>query len=741
MAEALNRYREQAASISSNAAVTPLNDNEPAIGHVTLAVSDMHCGACIQSVEGTLGKLSGVVSVRANLAARRTSIAYERSKLTIEDLIAALTHAGHEAAELSGSPDAEAAARDGDLLKRLGVAGFAAMNVMLLSVSVWAGAGGDMDASVQSMFHWLSAMIAVPAVAYAGQPFFKSAAGALRGRRLNMDVPISLGVILATGMSLMQTMRGSEQVYFDAAITLLAFLLIGRLLDQQMRTKAAGAAANLLGFRAFYASRLHDDGRVERIAVRTLQPGMRVLCATGERVAADGLIVEGQSDLDESLLTGESAPKPAAHGTRVYAGTLNLTAPILVEATARDDASLISEMVRLMEAAEQNRGRYMRLADRAARIYAPCVHVLGLSTFAGWMLAGYGWEPALTAAIAVLIITCPCALALAVPAVQVAASSRLFSRGLILKAADGLERMSEIDTVVFDKTGTLTTGEPRLANAAAISNDLLLAAARLAAASRHPYSRAIVAEAVRRERLVEAASGVSEVAGSGLSVRSAQGEERLGSPAWCGVADRATGNPVICYRDAQGSVTAFEMADTLREDATTVVAALVKGGYQVELLSGDSAGAVAASAQSARIAQWSAGKRPGEKIARLEELKANGRHVLMVGDGLNDAPALAAAYASISPASAADISQTAADAIMQGKKLGALVEALSVSKAAHRLALQNFGIAVVYNIFFVPLAMAGLVTPLIAAIAMSASSITVTANAVRLKAMKLELKA
>ncbi len=743
MAEALRLAgtHQKADPAGVHAAPGATNDNGPVIEHVTLAVSDMHCGACIQSVEGTLAKLPGVVSARANLAARRVSIAHEADKLHIEDLIAALTKAGHEAAELSSTPDAEAAARDGDLLKRLGVAGFAAMNVMLLSVSVWAGAAsGDMESSVQSLFHWLSALIALPAIAYAGQPFFKSAAGALRGGRLNMDVPISLGVVLATAMSLYQTIRGSHDVYFDAAITLLAFLLVGRLLDQQMRTKAAGAAANLLGFRAYFASRVHDDGRVERISARNLKPGMRVLAATGERIAADGIVREGTSDLDDSLLTGETATRVATPGTRVYAGTLNLSGPLVVEATATEEGSLIAEISRLMEAAEQNRGRYMRLADRAARIYAPAVHILGLLTFTGWLLAGHGWEPALTTAIAVLIITCPCALALAVPTVQVAASSRLFARGIILKAADGLERMSEIDTVVFDKTGTLTMGEPRLSDPSAIPGDVLTRAARLAAASRHPYSRAIVAEAVARGQSVQAAANVSEVPGCGLSVATAHGQEQLGSADWCG-ANLSGSTSSICYRDALGRVTVFDMRDTLREDAADVVARLVAGGFAVELLSGDRPEAVAAAARGAGIATWRGGQRPDQKIARLEELKSAGRRVLMIGDGINDAPALAAAHASMSPASAADVSQTAADAIMQGKRLSGVSDALAVAKAAHRMALQNFGIAIVYNAIFVPLAMAGLVTPLIAAIAMSVSSITVTANAVRLKVMRLELKA
>ena len=277
-------------------------------------------------------------------------------------------------------------------MRRLGVAGFAAMNIMLLSVSVWSGAGGDMDRSVQTLFHWLSALIALPAVAYAGQPFFGSAASALKARRLNMDVPISLGVILATAMSLFQTMRGSEQVYFDAAVTLLAFLLIGRLLDQQMRRRAAGAATNLLGLRLTSASVVDPDGNVRRVPVRSLLPGMCVAVAAGERIAADGVIVHGESSIDDSLITGESAPRAARPGDTVYAGTVNLAQPLRIEVTAREDGSLLAEIARLMAQAEQGRGRYVRLADRAARFYAPAVHVLGLSTFIGWLLAGHGWE-------------------------------------------------------------------------------------------------------------------------------------------------------------------------------------------------------------------------------------------------------------------------------------------------------------------------------------------------------------
>ena len=710
----------------------------PSLETVTLAIENLHCGGCIEPVERTLGGLSGVVEARANLSARRVLATYDAARLTPDQLIAALEAAGFRAAELSGDAVIAGANLNADLTRRLGVAGFAAMNIMLLSVSVWSGAGGDMDRSVQTLFHWLSALIALPAVAYAGQPFFRSAAAALQARRLNMDVPISLGVVLATAMSLFQTARGSEQVYFDAAVTLLAFLLIGRLLDQQMRTRASGAAANLLGLRLTSAAVLGSDCRVERIPVKRLEPGMRLISAAGERIAADGIVRDGTSEIDEGLITGESVPRRVAAGAGVFAGTINLAQPLTIEVTARDESSLLADIARLMAAAEQGRGRYVRLADRAARLYAPAVHILGLSTFIGWMLAGHGWEPALTAAIAVLIITCPCALALAVPVVQVAAASRLFSKGIILKNADGLERMAEIDTIVFDKTGTLTKGEPQLVGAAEISDDVLAAAAGLAINSRHPYARAVVAAARARGIEPRAAAGVSETTGAGLARTMPAGEERLGSASWTGAEPSDAFGPQLWFKPATGPAVAFRFADSLRDDAANVVAKLKASGLEIELLSGDRAEAVAPIVHEAGILHWAAAKKPDEKIARLEALKAAGRKVLMVGDGLNDAPALAAAHASLSPSTAADISQTAADAVFQGARLEPVVEILAVARAAHRLALQNFALAIAYNAVFVPLAIAGLVTPLIAAVAMSASSVTVTANAIRLRSRTLE---
>ena len=690
---------------------------------IRLAVPDMHCGGCMRKVERALTGLPGVVSVRANLSAKRVSIVAAPASTDAERCIDVLRGTGFASALLADTVvPAKRDAAEQDYLKRLGVAGFAAANIMLLSVSVWSGHAGDMPASLQTLFHWLSALIALPAIAYAGQPFFASARTALASRRLNMDVPISLGVTLATAMSLYQTMRGSEQVYFDAAITLLFFLLVGRALDQRMRQRAASAAENLLGLRTPSASMITADGRVERVPTSTIEAGQRILVAAGERLAVDARLTKGATDIDESLITGESRPRHALVGDHLYCGTINLGMPIEVEATAVADNTLLAEIARLIATAEQARGRYVRLADRAASIYAPAVHVLGAATFAGWMLAGHGWEPALTAAIAVLIITCPCALALAVPAVQVVATGRLFRNGVVLKAADGLERLAEVDTVVLDKTGTLTLGEPRVLNVAELSDRVLVRAASLASQSRHPYARAVVHAARERGLSVPLLEGVHELAGTGLVAWNLGKELRLGSAGHCGVAAGPEPNQSLWFRDGDAAPIAFRLADPLRPGVRGTVDALIRGGYAVEILSGDRTEAVAEAAREIGIEHWRAEQRPTDKLARIGQLADNGRKVLMVGDGLNDAPALAAGHASMSPANAADISQTAADAILQGPSLQPIIETLLLAKAVRRHALENFAIALGYNVVFVPLAVMGLVTPLIAAIAMSRRS-------------------
>ncbi len=719
------------------AAIEPGAGNQalPAAQTVQLIVENMTCGSCMGRIERALLASPGVASARVNLAARRVSVTCDADLAQPQQLIEALQRSGYRAAELVGDADDGAAERADDLLRRLGVAGFAAANVMLLSEVVWFGAVTDMDSSATDLFHWLSALFAMPATVYAAQPFFRSALSALRARHMNMDVPISLGIILALSMSLFQTIRGTDQVYFDAAISLTFFLLIGRYLDEKVRVRAHGAAANLIGLKALWADVVSADGTVQRLPARALSPGMRVQVPPGERIPVDGRVRSGSTQVDTSLITGESVPRQAGPGDVVHAGTVNLGNVVIIEATATDDTTLLADIARLVQAAEQGRGHYVRLADRAARVYAPAVHILGAATLAGWLLVGGGLEASLTYAIAVLIITCPCALALAVPAVQVAAAGRLFAQGVIVKAADGLERLAEVDTVVFDKTGTLTRGEPSLANADSIDDATLAAAASLAIASRHPYSRAVVRTANERGIPFAVAGDVVEVPGSGLS----SGKRRLGSADW--VLGEAAGSEAasLWFRDGEAAPVAMHFDDALRSDAAAIVAVLRHAGYRVCLLSGDRVQAVSAAALALGINEWAAEVRPDGKIARLAALKREGRKVLMVGDGLNDAPALAAAHASLSPSTAADASQTASDAVFQGERLAPIVEVLKVAQAAQRMALENFAIAIAYNVVSVPLAMAGYVTPLIAALAMSLSSIAVTGNALWLRVRRLSL--
>jgi len=709
------------------AAITP--DTAASLNEAVLSVSNMHCGGCVRGIERALGDAPGIADARANLTTRRVRVRFDPRATDVSGVIKTLANAGFEAVRFDGG----LAAADGDqkfLLRCLGVAGFAAANIMLLMVAVWAGLAQDMEGTTRHLFHWIAAAIALPAVAYSGRPFFRSAWSAVKVWRVNMDVPISLAVILATGMSLWQTAAGAEEVYFDAAVSLLFFLLIGRYLDAQMRGKAREAAGNLLAFAATEATRIEPEtGAHSRIRSSAVAVGDRVLVASGEKVPVDGLVLEGATQLDTSLITGESLPRRAAEGETVYAGCVNLGPAIELRAIAMADDSLLADIANLMENAQQTRNRFVRLADRAAKVYAPLVHGLGAITFIGWMVAGAGVEQALITAIAVLIITCPCALGLAVPAVQVVASGRLFRKGILVKNGAALERFAEIDRVAFDKTGTLTLGEPALLAPETISDAELRTAASLAAVSRHPLSRAIARAAEARLGPVAGARDAEETPGAGIRA----GETRLGSAAWVGFAADDGAETTVYLSRAGAAPLAFRFAATLRPDAQAVIRDLHAHRLPTALLSGDRAAPVASVAAMLGIDDAQGGLSPKDKIERLEAWKAEGSRVLMVGDGLNDAPALAAAHASLSPASAADISQTTADMVFQGDSLAALPEALAVSKAARRRVFENFALAATYNAISVPLAMAGYVSPMLAAIVMSTSSIVVTANALRLR--------
>jgi len=694
---------------------------------IEFVLPGVKCAGCISKIENGLRPLPGVHGARVNFTTKRVAIDHA-PELTPDALRRAIADIGFDAQPIAAAAPAAEDRESKALLRALAVAGFGAMNVMLLSVSIWSGAAGP----TRDLFHWLSALIAMPTVVYAGQPFFRSAWAALRRRRTNMDVPISIGVVLATALSLFETIEGGPHAYFDGAVALLFFLLVGRYLDSMMRDRARDGVTALMRETAPGGTVLLPDGSTAWKRAADLEPGMRLLVAAGERFAADGVIEDGLSTIDRSLVTGETMPEPIAPGEPALAGTLNLSNPLTLRVTAAGDRTSIAEIVRIMEAAGQSRSFYVRLADRAARFYAPAVHTLALCSFAGWMLAGAGWHQSLLVAVAVLIITCPCALGLAVPVSQVVAAGALMRKGILIKDGSALERLAEADRVCFDKTGTVTIGKlvpDGPLNLSAPEKSLALALAR---ASLHPLSRALAA-ALESEQ-VEAAplAKFREYPGLGLKAVADGGRVALGRPGWLGIDQVDARGPVVAFRGREGPATLLRFSDRIRPDAADIFRRLRQMGLETIILSGDRREAVALIAQHVGATALFE-LTPTEKVEAIQRIERGGHRVLMVGDGLNDGPALAAGHVSMAPASATDVGQSAADAVFLGDRLAPVAIAIAAARRTRVVVRQNFALAIGYNALAVPLAIAGLVTPMLAAIAMSSSSLIVLANALRLR--------
>ncbi len=708
--------------------VPPAETDTNASAQIMLSLPTIHCAACIAKIERALNARPDVTSARINLTRKRAHIS-AGPETTAQDLQQFVQELGYEAHELDQSAlNATQTDRAGRaLLMRLAVAGFASMNVMLLSVSVWSGA----EDATRDLFHWISAAITLPAIAFCGQPFFRNAWAALSQKRLNMDVPITLAILLAVGTSLWETALSGEHAYFDAALTLTFFLLAGRYLDHRTRAIARSAAEELTALEVPRAKRLNPDGIEEEVSVAVLCVDDLILVQPGGRMPVDGNITTGLSEIDRSLLTGETCPVPAAPGQAVSAGEVNLSGPLTIQATAVGTETSLHRMADLVALAESGRSRYTSLADGAARLYAPGVHILSALAFAGWYLWTFDMRTALNIAAAVLIITCPCALGLAVPAVTTAASGRLFRRGMLIKHETALERLAQVDTVVFDKTGTLTEGMPELTNLDGVGRSDLSAALALAQGSAHPLARSLT-QAVRGVGISPLElKAVTEVPGCGVQGEFEGQELRLGRAEWVG-ANGANQTSVFLQRGKEKPVP-FLFSDNLRPGAKEAVAALRDAGMDVHLISGDTAVPVANIAEQLGITSWQAEASPTDKAIHIQEMTDAGARVLMVGDGLNDTAALAAAHASISPASALDAARVASDIVLLGGDLSPIAAACVTARAATKRIRENFRIATLYNIIAVPLAVAGLATPLIAALAMSTSSITVSLNALRLR--------
>ncbi|MEZ6030876.1 MAG: heavy metal translocating P-type ATPase [Hyphomonadaceae bacterium] len=693
-----------------------------------IMVRGASCGGCLSKIEGAVGKLPGIEQARLNLSTGRMHVEWTGG-LQPKRVIETITKLGYGAAAFdAGRQDNTEGQTEQRLLIAMVVAGVATMGVMMVAEPLWFSP--DVSPETRTLLHWVSALIAIPATAFSGRPFFESAVASIRRGRLNMDVPISLAVILAIGISIYETARGGEHAYFDASVMLLFFLLIGRFFDARLRRRAYAAANALAALQTATATRIGPLGAAEAVRASDIRPGDVLLVAAGERLAVDAEVVSGASEIDLRMVTGEVTPSAAYAGQVLHAGAVNLSAPLRVRAAAAASQSLTAEISRLLEAGEQKKSSYRRIADRAAEAYVPQVHIAAALTFVGWLVFGASVSQAAFTAITVLIITCPCAIALAAPMVQVAAAGRLFKHGAYLASGDALERIAAVDHVVFDKTGTLTLGDPKLVGD--YPTEQMAKAAMLARASRHPFSRAI-AHAAGAGPVAE---HVEEHPGEGVSGEIDGRQARLGSAAFCGAAAR--GGSELWFAVAGETPVAFRFEDALRPEAKETIERLRSMGLSVELLSGDSDARVAKAAADAGITEWSAAATPVSKAERLAKLEREGRKVLMVGDGLNDAAALAGAHASLAPGGAVDVSRLASDCVYSGDSLRSVALIVEVARASRQRMRENFAFAALYNLVAVPVAVVGWATPVVAAAAMSLSSAVVTLNALRLSVMTLK---
>ncbi len=701
---------------------------------ISLMIQGMHCAACVWLIENILKKQKDVVTARINLSKKTLHLRWLGDKKIGNDLVKLIHDIGYKLLPFDVEVLNSAEKKYNDsILRALAVAGFGAGNIMLFSFSLWFSDVTEMGVATRNLLHFFSSLIALPVIIFSARPFFKSAWNSLKQGYPNMDLAISIAIFLACLVSLLETFRSAHHVYFDSAVMLVFFLLIGRYLDLKARKKAFAVATEFTMLAASFGC-VEEDGKTKILPSKNLREGMILLVAAGEKIAADGIVIAGESEIDTSLITGESLPKKVAQATQVFAGTLNLAQPLRIKITKSPQTSLLAEIIRLSEEAESKKIHYIRIADYLSKFYTPAVHLLAFVTFLIWYKNG--WEVALMNATAVLIITCPCALALAVPIVQTIAISNFIKKGILIKSGESLEKLNRADFFVFDKTGSLTVGKPKLLaihrlNHAKINDaEVLRIAASMTKNSRHPIAKALVLSC--QENLIEMPTQESQ--GFGLSAQMAEKNFRLGRKEFCEIKNSFNNdeNLLSCFAKFDEDELVFLFSDEVKNDAKSVIEQLKLDKKKVILLSGDTEKSVRKIAEELGMDEFYFEQTPITKLQFLENLKAQNKKFVMIGDGLNDAPALSSSYVSISFSQAADITQNIADIVIQGEKLSPIIELRRSSQTALSLMKQNLWIALIYNLIAVPFAIAGDVVPLIAAIAMSSSSLLVLFNSLRM---------
>lgn len=708
---------------------------------VSIAVEDMRCAACCWLIESRLSRLPGVTAVRANLASERCDVEWRGDTLTVRAIVEEIFKLGYRAYPYR--PDERSIVRRSRRRKsllRLGVAGLVSMQVMVFATSLYGGALDGMGAGHRLFLRWVSALVTVPVVVFSAKPFFTGALRDFRNRRLGMDVPVAIAVAVGFAASLHATAVEAAEVYYDSVCMFVFFLLAGRHFEANSRDRAAFALESAVRSPPAIATRLLASGESETVAVAELAPGDCVLVKPGETFPVDGFVREGNGPVDEAMLTGEHWPREKRDGDAVVGGSQNGECPFVVDVTRAGDAAQLAAIVRLVETAAAAKPRIARVADGVAAWFVP--GVLLCATGALWWWWPDDRDRAIQAALAVLVVTCPCALSLATPAALAAATGGILRRGFLIGSAHVLEGLAAASHVVFDKTGTLTRGDLKLGRvlpAGTKSTDACLAlAAALEARSEHPVARAFARAGNPRPSL-PAPRSVRNVAGKGIEAKVDGVFVRIGQPAWVAALSHGrTSHPApddgtwILLGDETGPICWFELHDTPRVEAAAAVSALEKRGIEVTVASGDRNTAVTALASRIGIANARGEMSPQDKLAYVEELQSGKGVVVMVGDGVNDAPGLGVSQVSIAMGGGTDLAVSRADAVVLREDLLIIVEALDHARKTRRVIRQNLAWATLYNLAAVPLAVLGWIPPYWAAAGMSASSLLVVGNAMRL---------
>jgi len=725
-----------------------VDDAQHDLREADLILEGITCAACVWLNERHIAHLPGVNEVAVNYATQRARVKWDNNEIKLSEILFAVTNIGYRAHPYDPSRQQQLLEQERrQQLRRIGLAGVLGMQVMMIAVALYMGAFSGIEAGFVKLFQWLSLGLTLPVIVYSAQPFFKSALRDLKHKQAGMDVPVALGISIAFAGSVWATFTGQGEVYYDSVVMFVFFLLTGRYFELAARKRAANDAEAMVHSVPAIATRLSEQGE-EKVAAAELRIDDRVLIRPGESIAADGNIIDGRSTVDESLLTGEQHPVLRIVGDQVIGGSINIESPLIIRITQTGQDTVLSGILRLLDRAQTEKPRITQLADRAAGWF-----VLGVIVLAA-IVATYWWSQETDAwlpiVLSVLVVTCPCALSLATPTAVTAATSRLSRLGLLVTRGHALDTLAQATHFVFDKTGTLTQADLSVEKIHAVAElseeECLKVAMALEHRSEHPIAKAIVKHGQKNiaDNDLAEISQVSNSPGEGISAHINMETYWLGSLDYIQtslsqcfaegdfIEYRKGGRNVVILANEQRMLAVFVLSDKLRDDAEELISSLHQAGCKVSILSGDHVSTVRSLAESLAIDNWHAALKPEGKLAKLKAMQQQGDVVAMVGDGINDAPVLAGADVSIAMASGTQLAAASADMLLLSGHLKPLIMGFKLAKLTRAIIQQNIAWAIAYNLLALPAAAAGFIAPWMAAIGMSASSLMVVGNALRL---------